>query len=94
MEPLCGTLRNLAEPKLLRMEPVYAEPRGTWCKVSGNHPEALSEEPQAFQAVGEQNCVHCVGVKKSVAFFGARAIGANLIRLSRIFGGLKRFDAI
>ena len=41
MEPLCGTSRNLAEPG------------ARFRAAAPNHPEALLEEPQAFQAVGE-----------------------------------------
>ena len=55
---------NLGEPELLRVEPwwgtctfmseTYVEPSwGTWFPAAApNHPEALLEEPQAFQAVG------------------------------------------
>ena len=42
MEPLCGTSRNLAEPG------------ARFQAAAPNHPEALLEEPQAFQAVGEK----------------------------------------
>ena len=51
---------NLVEPQLLRMEPVcgtsrnFAEPGARFRAAAPNHPEALSEEPQAFQAVGEK----------------------------------------
>ena len=42
VQPLCGTARNPTEPdaKFRAAAPI--------------HPEALLEEPQAFQAVGEQ----------------------------------------
>ena len=50
---------NLLEPQLLRMEPVccmrnLAEPGARFRAAAPNHPEALLEEPQAFQAVGEK----------------------------------------
>ena len=41
MEPVCGTSRNLAEPG------------SRFRAAAPKHPEALLEEPQAFQAVGE-----------------------------------------
>ena len=53
-------LWNLVEPQFLRMEPVcvtlrnLAEPGPRFRAAAQNHPEALLEEPQAFQAVGEQ----------------------------------------
>ena len=43
MEPLCGTSRNLAEPG------------ARFRAAAPNHPGALLEEPQAFQAVGEKS---------------------------------------
>ena len=46
---------NLGEPELLRVEPVCPwEPAPARFRAAApNHPEALLEEPQAFQAVGE-----------------------------------------
>ena len=64
VEPLCGTLgnpnfksgimRNLGEPEFLRVEPLrnLGEPGSRFRAAAPNHPEALLEEPQAFQAVG------------------------------------------
>ena len=51
---------NLVEPQLLRMEPVcgtswnLAEPGLRFRAAAPKHPEALLEEPQAFQAAGEK----------------------------------------
>ena len=51
---------NLVEPQLLRVEPVRGtsrnlpEPGARFRAAAPNHPEALLEEPQAFQAVGEK----------------------------------------
>ena len=42
MESLCGTLG-------------IGEPGARFRSAAPNHPEPLLEEPQAFQAVGEQN---------------------------------------
>ena len=62
MEPLCGTLKK---PELLRMEPLggtlwnLAEPGARFRAAAPNHPGALLEEPQAFQAVGEKGAGKC-----------------------------------
>ena len=53
MEPW---LRNLSEPNVSWMEPWLrnlSEPGARFRAAAPNHPEALLEEPQAFQAVGE-----------------------------------------
>ena len=61
---LCGTFRNLnlyVEP-LWNLEPIknrtfvwnLAEPGARFPAAAPDHPEALLEEPQAFQAVGEK----------------------------------------
>ena len=69
IEPLCGTstftngtfMWNLSELELLRMEPLcetarnLAEPGARFRAAAPNHHEALLEEPQAFQAVGEKH---------------------------------------
>ena len=57
---------NLVEPQLLTVEPCgtptfkngtcmrnLAEPGARFRAAAPNHPEALLEEPQTFQAVGE-----------------------------------------
>ena len=48
---------NLVEPELLRMEPVCGTSRNLvqgFGRLPQTTPEALLEEPQAFQAVGEK----------------------------------------
>ena len=51
---------DLVEPELLRMEPVCGTSRNLassgprFRAAAPNHPEALLEEPQAFQAVGKK----------------------------------------
>ena len=59
VEPLCGPLWNVNFSEW----DLYVEPGGTSTFNSGgarfraaapNHPEALLEEPQTFQAVGEK----------------------------------------
>ena len=63
VEPLCGTLGTLdlyVEP-LWNLEPFQietfmwnlAEPGSRFPAAAPNHPKALLEEPQAFQAAGE-----------------------------------------
>ena len=44
------------EPELLRMEPVCGTSPGARFRAAAapNHPEALLEKPQVFQAVGEK----------------------------------------
>ena len=55
VEPLCGTLWNLnwtfnSGTFMWNL----AEPGPRFSAAAPNHPEALLEEPQTFQAVGEQ----------------------------------------
>ena len=56
MEPLCGTLWNLNFLEWNRGTFMQnpAEPGARFRAAAPNHPGALLEEPQAYQAVGEK----------------------------------------
>ena len=70
---------NLVEPELATAEPVcrtrnLAEPGPRFRAAAPNHPEALLEEPQASQAVGE---------KSSAAKLGKHTIEGDCCRHNR-----------